>query len=55
LARTGRDGISYLVAARRNGISTPLSDPYEREILHGTHARNLEEALKKVFSLKGGV
>jgi hypothetical protein len=26
LARTGRDGISYLIAAKRNGITTPLSE-----------------------------
>jgi hypothetical protein len=29
----GGDGISYLMAAKRNGIRTPLSAPYELEIL----------------------
>jgi hypothetical protein len=48
LERTGRDGISYLIAAKRNGITTPLSDAYEQEILHRTRARNLDEALRGI-------
>ena len=31
--RTGRDGITYLSDAKRNGIKTPLSDAFEQEIL----------------------
>jgi hypothetical protein len=44
----GRDGISYLLHAKRNGIVTPLSGPYEREILRRTQSNTLEDALKKV-------
>ena len=40
-----RDGISYLVAAKQNGIVTPLMADYEREILRQTGGRSLEEAL----------
>ena len=36
--RTGRDGISYLIDANANGIVTPLSEPYERDILPRTGA-----------------
>jgi hypothetical protein len=45
--RPGRDGISYLIAAKRNGIVTPLSGAYEQEILRRTAARDLDEALRK--------
>jgi hypothetical protein len=41
----GRDGISYLIAAKRNGIHTPLSAGYEAEILRRTGASDLEAAL----------
>ena len=44
----GMDGISYLMAAKKAGIKTPLSADYEKEILRITRASNLEEALKKV-------
>jgi hypothetical protein len=44
----GRDGISYLLRAKRNGIVTPLSGPYEQEILRGTQSSTLEDALKKI-------
>jgi hypothetical protein len=50
LERTGRDGISYLIAAKRNGITTPLSDAYETEILRFTRARDLDEALRNIIS-----
>ncbi len=43
----GRDGITYLINAKRNGITTPLSDAYEREILRRMQARDLTEALGK--------
>ena len=39
-----RDGISYLMAAKRNGINTPLMEEYEREILNAAPANTLEEA-----------
>jgi hypothetical protein len=48
--RIGRDGISYLSNAKRNGIKTPLSDGYEREILKRTNSRDLKEALRKIQS-----
>ena len=41
----GRDGISYLLAAKRNGITTPLMGEYEAEILRRVSAGTLEEAL----------
>ena len=44
----GRDGISYLLNTKRNGIATPLSAPYEREILRRMQATTLEDALKKI-------
>lgn len=44
----GRDGITYLIDAKRNGIATPLSDAYEREILRRMQARDLAEALQKI-------
>jgi hypothetical protein len=48
LERTGRDGITYLIDAKRNGITTPLSDAYEQEILCRTSARDLDDALRKI-------
>jgi hypothetical protein len=43
----GMDGISYLMAAKKAGIITPLSADYEQEILRMTGATRLEEALTK--------
>ncbi len=48
LEQTGRDGITYLIDAKRNGITTPLSDTYEQEILRRTQARDLGEALRTI-------
>ena len=42
----GRDGISYLIYARRNGIKTPLSDGYRAEILRQSKCASLKEALR---------
>lgn len=39
-----RDGISYLKDAKRNGLLTPLTQPYEDAILRITGAGSLEEA-----------
>lgn len=39
-----RDGISYLMNAKRNGIETRLSGSYEGEILRLTSANSLENA-----------
>ena len=43
--RTGKDGISYLISVKRQGITTPLMPGYEDEILQKTGASSLEEAL----------
>jgi hypothetical protein len=43
----GRDGISYLISAKRAGIRTPLMPDYEKNILRITGAATLEEALTK--------
>jgi hypothetical protein len=48
----GRDGISYLLDAKRNGIVTPLSAPYEREILRRIVTVTLRDALKKIRACK---
>jgi cation transport regulator ChaC len=47
-AETGKDGISYLMAASRNGIRTALSDDYAAEILRQTQTSTLEEALQSI-------
>ena len=41
----GKDGISYLLAAKRAGISTPLTQEYESAILELTDTNTLEAAL----------
>ena len=46
-ADKGRDGISYLIDAKRNGIETPLADGYEAEILRQSGRASLEESLRK--------
>ncbi len=46
----GRDGISYLLDAKRDGIVTPLSGPYEQAILRRMATPSLERALKKIRS-----
>jgi hypothetical protein len=51
--RDRRDGISYLIAAKRNGIRTPLSPAYEDEIKRQTEASSLEEALMKIGQAGG--
>ena len=50
VARTGagRDGISYLMAAKHHGIVTALSPEYEAEILRKTGCESLEDALSKL-------
>ena len=49
--RSGRDGISYLINAKRNGIVTPLSRPYELEILRRTGAPDLTAALNIIHAM----
>jgi hypothetical protein len=48
--RPRRDGISYLLAAKRAGIVTPLSPAYEAEILRLTGASRLEDARAMLHS-----
>ena len=40
----GRDGISYLMGVRANGIETPITPAYEQEILRQTATTSLAEA-----------
>lgn len=49
VARTdkNRDGITYLIDAKRNGIATPLTESYEAEILRQSKCASLEEAYRK--------
>jgi len=42
-----RDGISYLIDAKRVGIMTPLTPEYEREILRRMGASSLEGAYER--------
>jgi hypothetical protein len=44
----GRDGITYLIDAKRNGVRTPLSHSYEQEILRQTGTTTLNDAYKRV-------
>jgi hypothetical protein len=44
----GMDGISYLMAAKKAGIITPLSADYEKEILKQSGTTSLEAALAKL-------
>jgi hypothetical protein len=46
----GKDGISYLMAAKKNGIVTALSNSYEKEILAQLGAHDLTEALELMRS-----
>lgn len=43
-----KDGIRYLLSAKRNGIVTALSDDYEKQVLVKTHTATLEEAIEKL-------
>jgi len=43
--QTGKDGISYLLSLKRQGISTPLMQGYENEILRKTGTSSLDDAL----------
>ena len=49
-AETGKDGISYLIAANRSGILTALSDDYAAEILRQTQTSTLDEALQSLWA-----
>ena len=47
--RRGRDGIAYLIEAKKNGIYTPLMPEYEREILRLAGTETLEQAREKLM------
>lgn len=44
----GKDGISYLLAAKKNKIVTEFSADYEKQILHETASETLEEVILKL-------
>lgn len=48
VGQEGKDGISYLISVKRQGIRTPLMASYERAILDQVGAQSLEEALSKL-------
>jgi cation transport regulator ChaC len=50
----GRDGISYLMNAKAQGIRTAISEAYEEEIKQQTGAASLEEAIRKARALADG-
>jgi len=45
-----RDGISYLISAKKNGIRTPLMEEYEKKILLETETETLVDAWETVRS-----
>jgi hypothetical protein len=49
---SGKDGISYLLSLKRQGISTPLMPEYEQEILRRIDVSSLDEALDRVGKIR---
>jgi hypothetical protein len=47
-----RDGISYLISAKKSGIVTPLMPEYEKEILRQTGAETLEQAIENIGAVR---
>lgn len=45
--KAGKDGISYLFNARMQGITTPLTEEYERAVLRLTDSPDLPSALRR--------
>lgn len=45
-----RDGISYLLNAKKAGIVTPLMESYEREVLRQTGSKSLEDAWSSIVA-----
>lgn len=43
--KNGKDGIRYLLSAKKNKIITEFSEEYEKQILYKTEAKNLDEAI----------
>lgn len=48
--KEGKDGISYLISLKRQGIVTPLMPAYEEAILVKTGTTSLEDALANIQS-----
>ena len=44
----GKDGITYLMSIKRQGIVTPIMEEYEKEILKQTQTKSLEAAINKI-------
>ncbi len=44
----GKDGITYLIDVKANGIHTPLMEEYEQEIMSRTVTTSLCEAIRKL-------
>lgn len=44
--KSGKNGINYLLSLKRQGVTTPLMEEYEKEILAQTKTSSLEEAIK---------
>lgn len=51
----GRDGISYLIDNLRQGIETPLTDDYRREVLRQLNVPNLDAALDTLRPAKAPI
>lgn len=49
--RRGRDGISYLISLKRQGIVTPLMAAYEQAVLVRAGTQSLEDALTRIRAL----
>jgi hypothetical protein len=49
VGKEGLDGISYLIDIKAHGVSTPLMDAYETEILRRTATTSLETARRRVL------
>ncbi|MFW6129685.1 MAG: hypothetical protein ACOC56_00785 [Atribacterota bacterium] len=54
VGKNKKDGISYLINAKENGIRTVLSKNYEENILEKTKSETLKEALKNCIKEKRG-
>lgn len=50
--RERKDGITYLISVKKNGIETPLMPGYERELLRLTGTVTLEQAYEKLTGLE---
>jgi len=48
--KNAKDGISYLISVKRQSITTPLMEAYEKEILNKMDCDTLENALKKILN-----